>query len=119
MIDRDGNPLSSSSARIGSYASWRMNASIFFMRPALLGLGRGHRGDSRRGGCPDRRRRAAGEQSRRVLGLRDELLLIAIHPVLGDVEPGVLLLGADAYPDRLLEQEEDPEGDGEHAPEGD
>jgi hypothetical protein len=31
MIDRDGKPLSSSSARIGSNASWRMNASIFFL----------------------------------------------------------------------------------------
>src|SRR3954454_11683650 len=88
MIDRDGNPLSSNSARIGSNASWRMNASIFFMRPVLLRLGRGHWADS---ACRCRRRwhTATGEQSRRVLGLGDELLRIPVHPVLGDVEAGV------------------------------
>ena len=30
-IDREGNPLSSSSVLIGSNASWRMYASIFFI----------------------------------------------------------------------------------------
>src|SRR5690242_1341951 len=117
MIDRDGNPLSSNSARIGSNASWRMYASIFFMRPSLLGLA-GHRGsDGRR---RDRRRRhAAARRARRVLRLRDELLRVPVHPVLGDVEAGVLFLRRHPQPDRLLDREEDPVGGDEDAGEGD
>src|SRR5215218_1198072 len=118
MIDRDGNPLSSSSVRIGSNASWRMYASIFFIRSSLLGLA-GHRGS---GGGPwsRRRRRGAPElRARRVLGLGDELLRIPVHPVLGDVEAGVLLLGRHPQPDRLLDREEDRVGGDEDAGEGD
>src|SRR6188472_584797 len=90
MIERDGNPLSSNSARIGSNASWRMYASIFFIRSCLLGLAGHRRGDGRGG-----RRRARRVQERRpgrVLRLGDELLRVPVHPVLGDVETGVLLL---------------------------
>src|SRR5690349_17148604 len=86
-IDRDGNPLSSNSARIGSNASWRMYASIFFMRPSLLGLA-GHRGsDGRCRGCCWRH--AAARRARRVLGLGDELLRVHVHPVLGAVSSAV------------------------------
>src|SRR4051794_12626071 len=117
MIDRDGNPLSSSSVRIGSNASWRMNASIFFIRPALLcGVAGCHLADRRRGHRRGGRSIAALEAGR-VLRLGDELLRIPIHPMLGDVEAGVLLLGADAQPDRPLDDEEDRVGDGEHASE--
>src|SRR5829696_10526870 len=114
MIDREGNPLSSSSVRIGSNASWRMNASIFFMRPTLLcGVAGCHLSDTR-----GRRRRRPGRgrggpaelQASGVLGLWDELLRVPVHAVLGNVQAGILLLGADSQPDRLLDQEEDSVG---------
>jgi hypothetical protein len=38
-IDIDGQPLSSSYVRIGSKASWRMKASIFFTSSPVSQLG--------------------------------------------------------------------------------
>src|SRR5215218_7694970 len=87
-IERDGNPFSSSSVRIGSNASCRMNASIFFIFTSSLGVG-GHLGSGDRG-LPHGQRPA---RRTRVLGLRDELLGVAVHAVLRDVEPGVLFIG--------------------------
>src|SRR6186997_2920642 len=88
-IERLGNPLSSSSPRISSNASWRMNASIFFISLVLLGFAlsrpcRAHRRDRGRG-CPWCR---SGHLRR-----RDELLWVAVHAVLDDIEAGVLVLG--------------------------
>src|SRR5262245_49064511 len=117
-IDRDGNPLSSNSVRIGSNASWRMYASTFFMRSSPLGLA-GYRGADGWRGAHGLFRRAAELDPRRVLGLGDELLRVPVHPVLGDVEARILLLRRHPQADRLLDQEEDPVGDGEHAGEGD
>src|SRR3954452_15901815 len=110
-IDREGNPLSSSSVRIGSNASWRMNASIFFMFTSSLGVGvRGHRRGTEcglaNGQGPARRTR--------VLGLRDELLRVSVHAVLGDVEPGVLFVRRHAETDGLLDRPEHDVGDHEH-----
>src|SRR6186997_1622710 len=117
MIDRDGKPLSSSSLLIGSNASWRMYASIFFMRSSLLGLA-GHRGADRRPRGRRGRRGAAELRTGRVLGLGYELLRIPVHPVLGDVETGVLFLRRHPQADRLLDQEEDRVGGDEDASEG-
>src|SRR5918992_916259 len=91
-IDRDGNPSSSSSMRIGSNASWRVKASIFFMASGPRRLG-AHRADARRLRARWGQRRPghprlvepAGE-----LRLRDELLRVAVHAVLGDVQTGLL-----------------------------
>src|SRR4051794_33219153 len=109
-IERLGKPFSSSSIRIGSNASWRVNASIFFIgssgaalpprrsresaKPpsalAFLGLVVGrcrgpHRGGS--GGDP------GADRGPGLLGHGDELLRVPVHAVLDDVEAGLLLLG--------------------------
>ena len=114
LIDRDGNPLSSSSGRIGSNASWRMNASIFFIcvtsslerrlcraaASAVIAV---------RAGAPTgcrRRRDADAIGAARILLRRDELLRVSVHPVRGDVQSGDLFLVVDPQPDRLLDREE-------------
>src|SRR4051794_22514859 len=105
MIDREGNPLSSNSVLIGSNASWRMNASIFFMRSVLLYRVVGcHLGGGRSGGRNPPTPADRSRQARGVLRLGDELLRVPVHAVRADVEAGFLLLFGDAETDRRLDQ---------------
>src|SRR5829696_10411558 len=123
-IDSEGKPSVSSSPRIGSKASWRMYASIFFMRsrPRRLRLADGPaRRDALWLAVQRRDRRADhGRPIRPVpeqLGLRDELLRVAVHAVLGDVQARLLGLGVDAQADRLLDRPERADGEHEHGDE--
>src|SRR5665811_1498227 len=92
--------------RMASNASWRMNASIFFMRSALLTrLGRGHLGGCGSGWC-----RVPGAHRARdpggVLRLRDELLRVPVHAVRADVEARFLLVVVHTQPDRAFDDSE-------------
>src|ERR687897_803185 len=70
---------------------------------------------------PDRSRTRRRASCRRgglvvlVAGHRHELLRVAPHAVLDDVEPVALLLGRHAQPVDRLDGEEDREADREHA----
>src|SRR6185436_20611981 len=94
------------SERIASSASCRTYASIFCMSVPSLGRDRPERRHRR---CRRCRRAAVGCQDiwlgRAVTG--QELLGIAPHPVLVDVEALELLLRADAQADGLLAEVED------------
>src|SRR4029077_4156836 len=110
--DMLGSPIRYSSARIASSSSWRLYASIFCMSGPSLG-GRVPQGrDRRRRMC---RRAAARGQD---IGLRhavagQELLGIAPHAVLVDVEALELFLRGHAQADRLLAGGEDSDAGGE------
>src|SRR3954453_18897977 len=111
--DMLGSPIAQSSERIASSASWRMYASIFCMSVSALGR---DGAEGRHRGCRRRRGAAAGRQhgglGRAVAG--QELLGVAPHAVLVDVEALELLLRAHPQADRLLAEVEDRRAGGEH-----
>ena len=84
--------------RIGSNASWRMYATTIFMPSPPWWLSAATTRPRRPGSGPA----PYADQ----LGLRDELLRVAVHAVLGDVEAGVLFLGGDPQAVGLLDHAE-------------
>src|SRR4051794_31200760 len=103
---RPETPSPSSASWTSWRRSWRMMASIFCMALVLPPQRDRH----------GLRRWARGAARRRVVlvaGHRHELLGIAPHPVLDDVEAVALLVGLHAQADRRLDGEEDGERDDE------
>src|SRR5436190_23186877 len=112
---RPETPSSSSASWTGWSRSGLMIASIFFISVLLSARPPGHA--DRHGSWPRSLRRRC---RRVVLGARHrhELLRVAPHAVLDDVEAVTLLLRLDPQPVGRLDDEEDDERDPEHRGEG-